>query len=172
MHLHVPVRTTFSSKSLVYLHSADFWFELSHRWNCILPSHSFYFHLLPPLHLSHPPSLSLACRGQRGTQSPWPIEPMLGLNPGSQQWSHCCIATKSPTRLCSFCRINHALLLSFSHHLLLLWHISLSGLVPRSWSEGWALRRRRRHFISSLQSCALIREKWKKRQTERVGGDR
>lgn len=84
----------------------------------------------PSLNLSHPPSFHPARGGQRGTQSPRPIEPIFGVYIQAAAAAAAAV-TKSPTRLA---------FLYFSHLFLLCVGASLfSSLVLSSWCEGWEL---------------------------------
>lgn len=87
----------------------------------------FHSHLLPTSASHSPPSsIFPACAGWRDTHTLWSIETHIWHKSKHQQQqmaaaangsssssgSGCCMATKSPTRLCSFCRTSCTFLLS------------------------------------------------------------
>lgn len=99
--------------------SFDFTYQMSQMRRHPPSNLSFLLSSLPPstFHTLH--HSSWPCGGRRGTQSPWPIEPMLGVNPSS---SSSRLLLNHQHAFCSFCRMS----LSFFHLPLLLWCISPS----------------------------------------------
>lgn len=89
----------------------SFWFYLSDVTYSLPPFSAFTFtsSLPPPF---SPPIILPGQRRSEGHSVSMANRTHIW-HKSKQQQCGCCMATKSPTRLCSFCKMSHAVLLSF-----------------------------------------------------------